>query len=387
MSRKMSRIGQFGLAVVLMGVMTVGTAGVVMADGTEAGQGTTKDVWIDNTVDNSVSYVSGIVVVDEEENTLYNAQADVPFSNPRTDEVNALIDEARGAVEKEAGEKNYSEYEIENEETTGKVWDNRKYETIEDGDAVLIGDADYMQGAYGVSDPSTRTHVASGDYGKETFFRVLLRVIRQKAEEEKHEEETAAGEEPAGEPSAEDSDGEQPAADESAAAPEKEPEQEAPPVEPAAEPVAAPAETVVKLEPVASASYYAVPAKVGEAMAVLLYADGTEEQVPVSSLIITVEELLAQLTDDEKTAAAVQAFVEQEKGRGDVEILKLAAVNPQVFGSAVKAVVPLDYAGITAGTKVTFTFEGGITVDAEADGNGIVKATFEQAGVFSASVS
>ncbi|MBR2560678.1 MAG: hypothetical protein IKE31_00855, partial [Eubacterium sp.] len=77
----------------------------------------------------------------------------------------------------------------------------------------------------------------------------------------------------------------------------------------------------------------------------------------------------------------------QEKGRGDVEILKLAAVNPQVFGSAVKAVVPLDYAGITAGTKVTFTFESGMTVDAEADGNGIVTATFEQAGVFSASVS
>ena len=135
-------------------------------------QANAKDVYIDNTDDTSVSFVTGIVIVDEEGNTIYEKQASVTYSNPKTNEVVQLISEAKEVLEKYAKENGYTVLDIRDSESTGKVWDNRKYTTVEDGDAVLIGDSEYLSGAYGGTNSTavtgyTRTHIASGDYGKQ----------------------------------------------------------------------------------------------------------------------------------------------------------------------------------------------------------------------------
>lgn len=146
-----------------------------------------KDVYIDNTVDNSKSYITGVIHLNGsggiqagygEGVTVYEDSASVTYSNPKTSEVQGRINDAYTKVYNLAnGVKSRGksgEINMSTSESTGKVWDNRKYETVEDGDAVLIGDSDYLTGAYGVggADGLTRTHIASGDYGKETFYRV-----------------------------------------------------------------------------------------------------------------------------------------------------------------------------------------------------------------------
>lgn len=142
---------------------------------------TTKDVWIDNTVDRSTSFVVGKVEVKNNKTgeisteEVYNNSFLATFSNPKTSEVESAIDDAYNLAYNKAKEKS-SEVYMETVESNGTVWDNRKYETIEDGDAVLIGDADYLTGAYGAGDEYTRTHVASGDYGKNTYFIVTASV-------------------------------------------------------------------------------------------------------------------------------------------------------------------------------------------------------------------
>ena len=137
----------------------------------------TKDVWIDNTVDNSTSKVTGILRIknletgEETEETIYGQTTAVTFSNPKSATVLAMIDEAKNALIEEAGKyvDTFDPETIVESESTGKVWDYRKYETIEDGDAVLIGDANYISDNT-ISNDMTRTHIASGDYGKETFY-------------------------------------------------------------------------------------------------------------------------------------------------------------------------------------------------------------------------
>ena len=139
-----------------------------------------KDVWIDNTVDTSKSHVLGKVVVTDKSTgktttqEVYNKTASVTFSNPKTAEVQTMIQTATADGRSWAAKQGYTIVgEPVTEEVTGKVWDNRKYETIEDGDAVLIGDWSELIGDY-TGQPMTRTHVASGDYGKETTYTVTL---------------------------------------------------------------------------------------------------------------------------------------------------------------------------------------------------------------------
>lgn len=147
-----------------------------------------KDVYIDNTVDNSVSYITGAIHITGsggaqagyfDGKTVYEESASVTYSSPKTAEVQGRINDAYTKVYnlvnavKSRGKS--GEFHMSTSESTGKVWDNRRYETVEDGDAVLIGDSDYLTGAYGVGGADGyiyRTHIASGDYGKETFYRV-----------------------------------------------------------------------------------------------------------------------------------------------------------------------------------------------------------------------
>ena len=150
---------------------------------TDPAQAGARDVWIDNTVDRSESVVIGKVMVTDlftgETTTkeVYNETFSVQFSNPKTAEVTAAIQAAEQAARTYASSNSYqiTKCEIDNEGYSEKVWDNRRYETIEDGDAVLIGDTDYMGGASGVDTNSTQTHVASGDYGKRTIYTVTVK--------------------------------------------------------------------------------------------------------------------------------------------------------------------------------------------------------------------
>ena len=140
-----------------------------------------KDVWIDKTEDRSVAEVKGrIVITDPETNSsetieVYSNKANVIFSTPKTDQVAGMISDAQNAVSSKITElKNAGKISDSTDpaltESTGKVWDNRKYETIEDNDAVIIGDVEYFAGATGTDGEISRTHIATGDYGKETFY-------------------------------------------------------------------------------------------------------------------------------------------------------------------------------------------------------------------------
>ena len=161
-----------------------------------------KEVWIDNTVDNSVSYIRGYVNIKgtggvqaglDPEVEVYSGQEKVTFSEPETE---AVLDQISRAW-KIAGERPNScltrgkaiYYRISTVETAGKVWDNRKYETVNeqvtDGPGITApipvqyfsGDA-YKDAAGHIYTPDNyeiiRTHLASGDYGKETFYDVRM---------------------------------------------------------------------------------------------------------------------------------------------------------------------------------------------------------------------
>ena len=150
-----------------------------------------KDVWIDNTVDNSTTTVTAKIIKvtpgegdssTTETETVYNEKFSVSYSNPKPAAVTEAVSAAYQLAESEAA-KLGSNVEMSTEEATGNVWDYRKYETIEDSDAVLIGDTSYFgnstlggNSSLIVSDPNTRTHIASGDYGKETFITITAKV-------------------------------------------------------------------------------------------------------------------------------------------------------------------------------------------------------------------
>ena len=144
-----------------------------------------KDVWIDNTVDKSVSHVDGLLTIrdtatETETNFTYSkGPFEVTFSNPKSAEVASEIEnvktELRGKLSEMVGNRTVTLIQdCEESESTGKVWDNRKYETIEDNDAILIGDVNEIMGGQTLDSQSTRTHIASGEYGKETFYTVRL---------------------------------------------------------------------------------------------------------------------------------------------------------------------------------------------------------------------
>ena len=137
-----------------------------------------KDVWIDNTVDNSFSTVIGYLrIIHDEGGETYklicHQDLKVTFSNPKPQAVLDAIEDTRGQLEEAAESEGYTKGSFSEDMSTGRVWDNRKYTTIEDDDAILIGDTEYIGGTSG---NYTRTHIADGDYGKETHFTITLTV-------------------------------------------------------------------------------------------------------------------------------------------------------------------------------------------------------------------
>lgn len=144
------------------------------------GSAQTQDIYVDETVDTSAAYVIGqVILTDKAKGESYPINVvferiPVTYSQPKTAEVEETIARAEEETRQYAADQGFTVTEdCVTEETTTKVWDNRKYETVESGDAILIGDVDYMGGA--VSGSATRTHIASGDYGKETTYTVTLK--------------------------------------------------------------------------------------------------------------------------------------------------------------------------------------------------------------------
>jgi len=164
---------------------------------------TGNNVWIDNTEDKSVSYITGVVHITGSGGvqagygsgeTVYSNQTAVPYSNPRTSTVEEMITAAETKVYNLANtcKKNgkRGEFHMSTSVTTGKVWDHRAYNTkysAKTGE----GFSGYVDVEYDHEESGTvwykkedgtlisgqdyeilRTHIATGDYGKETFYRV-----------------------------------------------------------------------------------------------------------------------------------------------------------------------------------------------------------------------
>ena len=151
------------------------------------------DAYVDNTVDNSVSYVTGMVHITGtggtqagygEGKTVYSNRANVTYSNPRTAQVQGMIDAAYTQAYNTANacKRNgkIGEFHMSTSESTGRVWDNRTYKTFTYNNATSqweytsgSGDTEVYTGEIPANaGTNTRIHVASGDYGKETYYRV-----------------------------------------------------------------------------------------------------------------------------------------------------------------------------------------------------------------------
>ncbi len=141
-----------------------------------------KDVWIDNTVDNSKTTVVGVVSVTDtatgEKTTNQVYFEEIPttygsYSTPPSAEIANRIAAAEQAARAAVSGAGYTVTKCETAETQNTVFDHRKYETIEDGDAVLIGDVTLIGGNPNAGE-MTRTHIASGDYGRLVTYTVTL---------------------------------------------------------------------------------------------------------------------------------------------------------------------------------------------------------------------
>ena len=160
----------------------------------------TIDSHIDQTVDNSKSYVTGFVHITgsggtqagySSKKTIYNNESKVTYSNPKPAAVQSMINEAYNNANFLASKCKASgksgEYHMSTTSTEKNKWDSRKYEIIysawiggeycslkydhDEGsvtwykkeDGTLISNADYE---------ISRVHIASGDYGRITYYEV-----------------------------------------------------------------------------------------------------------------------------------------------------------------------------------------------------------------------
>ena len=200
----------------LLTIMILSLVFLLMLSLTATSYALTEDEWIDETVDKSVSKITGTVhltgTIGTQEGygsdkTVYDKQLSVTFSNPKPADVQTKIDEAVATVTHVANEVKRlgrGDFEVTQTESTGKVWDNRKYETVptyvtiegdpypltqdstneniyqyDNGSILIIWDNDkktLTKNGSNISEDNfvlTRTHYATGEYGKETFYRVL----------------------------------------------------------------------------------------------------------------------------------------------------------------------------------------------------------------------
>ena len=159
-----------------------------------------EDVWPDLTEDKSVSIVTGAVHLTgaggkqagyDQGKTVYGPETfSVTFSKPKTDEVEKATKTATTTAYELASQLKAKgaggEFHMSTTESTGKMWDKRKYETtyqvigpgIKDPiDVEQVGDTDTYKDKKGKTYSVDkyrirRVHTSSGEYGKETFYKV-----------------------------------------------------------------------------------------------------------------------------------------------------------------------------------------------------------------------
>ena len=127
--------------------------------------GYTKDAWVDNTVDESkATIISEVVVTDvangeQRTQETYNEKVNTLFkSTEESEEIAPKIALAKTAAQNYMSGNGYINKSSTDSTTTGKVWDNRKYESDE--------------GVYSSTEKAiVKTHTASGTYGKEITYK------------------------------------------------------------------------------------------------------------------------------------------------------------------------------------------------------------------------
>ncbi len=133
--------------------------------------GYSKDIWTDITTDDSIATVNGVVILKKQDNSInriiavYEEKIGVTYTIPMTDDVITMINEAQTIVNNYVTDNGYINDGFENETKEIKMWDSRKYETL---DPVYSDEHKAM----------IREHVASGSYGKSTTFTTIAVVTK-----------------------------------------------------------------------------------------------------------------------------------------------------------------------------------------------------------------
>ena len=147
------------------------------------------DIWFDETVDNSQAFIGGTVKLTGSGGTqagynfgtlVYNVFSKVPYTEPKTAEVQAHIDAAYAKAYDTANacksNGKSGEFTMSFTESIGNEWDSRAFKTFEYNSATAQWEYEDGKGNTEVyiapqgTDPRTKIHVASGDYGKYTFY-------------------------------------------------------------------------------------------------------------------------------------------------------------------------------------------------------------------------
>lgn len=193
---------------ILVGILAAGILSAPAMAGSTGAKGGTKTATIDNSVDKSTTEVIGTMTITgvwgrthkwdwrhwrwvpvekdsadavSKTNVIYDEVTASTYTNPSNAEVEAMIKEAGKLLDKE-GEKcvqsgdrgSYNGYTVSDPETT-KSWNHVTFRYVDNGltgDAMLIGDTDYMNGAYAASGDAGRYMVIEGDFGKNWVYRV-----------------------------------------------------------------------------------------------------------------------------------------------------------------------------------------------------------------------
>ena len=137
----------------------------------------TKYIFIDNSEDKSESIVIGTVATDSGTETVYTKRAAVTYSEPRGEEIEAMIAEAMTAAEKYADDNGLVILGdctvVESVPTTedGTLWDDRVYS----GDDGVIGAGELPPDTMiPITGGGSNIMIVTGDYGRITTYTVTL---------------------------------------------------------------------------------------------------------------------------------------------------------------------------------------------------------------------
>ncbi len=165
----------------------------------------TKEVWIDQTEDKSMVYIDGELEII---NSSGSRLLVVPLSNSTHTSFTKVFSVAKAfenqtvnnAIDYAKEKLNIKGVKIVRgvATNTSEVYDYRKYDTRYENDGVIIGDADYLNGGYGIDPSFTITHLATGSYGR--IMNLTLSYVAEAVGETENTPAVAPTQEPTQEP-------------------------------------------------------------------------------------------------------------------------------------------------------------------------------------------